>query len=71
MSREFTVVVERGENGMLIGTAPALPGCHTQGASIEILLERMREAISLCLEEEGDDQDEADLELVGVHRVSV
>ena len=69
MKREFTVVIEKAESGMLIGTVPGLHGAHSQGASVEELLENMREVIELCLEEWGDDA--ASTELVGVHRIAV
>ena len=34
MKREFTVVIERDEDGYFIGTAPQLKGCHTQAKSM-------------------------------------
>lgn len=70
MGREFTVVIERDEEGYLVASVPSLPGCHTQGRSLNELLERVREAIRLYLETQGEDA-EAHLELVGVHRVPV
>ena len=66
--REFTVVVERGEDGWLIGSVPQLPGCHTQGRTLDELMDRMREAIELVLEE-PDPVDS--IELVGIHRLAV
>ena len=71
MKREFTVVIEKGEDGYLIGTVPSLHGAHSQGRTVEELLGRMREVIELCLEELGDDADEGSPELVGVHRLAV
>ncbi|MCY4580383.1 MAG: type II toxin-antitoxin system HicB family antitoxin [Chloroflexi bacterium] len=68
--REFTVVIERDEDGWLVGSVPALRGCHTQAGNMEELLENIREAILLCLEVEEDDAAES-LTLVGVHRVTV
>jgi len=53
MAREFTVIIERDEEGYLVGSVPALKGCHTQARSMDELLERMKEAIQLCLEVEG------------------
>ena len=50
MSTEYTIVIEKDEDGYYVGSVPALPGCHTQGASIDQLLERMQEAIALWLE---------------------
>jgi predicted RNase H-like HicB family nuclease len=52
--REFTVVIERDEDGYFIGTVPQLKGCHTQAKSLDELMERMKEAVSLCLEAEGE-----------------
>ena len=53
MAREFIVVIEKDEEGYLVGSVPALKGCHTQARSMDQLLERMKEAIQLCLEVEG------------------
>ncbi len=55
MSTEYTIVIEKDEDGYYVGSVPALPGCHTQGKSIDQLLERMEEAITLWLEFEGED----------------
>ena len=71
MTQELTVVIERDEEGWLVASAPALPGCHTQGRTIEEVRERVREAIQLCLEELGPEDQELRLELVAVERVPV
>jgi predicted RNase H-like HicB family nuclease len=70
MAREFTVVIERDEEGYLVATVPSLQGCHTQARSMDELLERTKEVIRLCLEDLGEDAEER-LELVGVQRVTV
>jgi predicted RNase H-like HicB family nuclease len=54
MTREFNVVIERDEDGYYVGSVPSLPGCHTQAKSLDELVERVREAIALCLEVEAD-----------------
>ena len=69
MSTEYTIVIEKDED-CYVGSVPALPGCHTQGDSIDQLLERMQEAVSLWLEVNGRDA-ASTLELVGVRRISV
>ena len=55
MSAEYTIVIEKDEDGYYVGSVPALPGCHTQAKSIDQLLERLREAIALGIEVEGQD----------------
>jgi len=70
MTRKFTVVIERDEDGMLVGTVPGLQGCHTQARTLDELLERVREAIELCLEVQGEEVGPS-LELVGFQSVAV
>ena len=69
MTRQFDVVVERDSEGYFVASVPALPGCHTQAKSLDELMSRIREAIELCLEEQG--QAVEDLDFVGVQRVTV
>jgi predicted RNase H-like HicB family nuclease len=66
--REFSVIVERDEDGYYVASVPDLPGCHTQARSLDKLIERVREAIKLCLEV-GDAP--APREFVGVQRIAV
>lgn len=68
MSREFSVIIERDAEGYFVAYVPSLPGCHTQGKSLDELMDRIREAIELCLEEEDET---TSLEFIGVQRVSV
>ena len=70
MAREFTVVIERDDEGWLVGSVPSLHGCHTQGKTMDELLERMEEVIQLCLEVEGEEAIDS-LELVGVQKLAV
>ncbi len=69
MWKEFTVIIERDKEGFFVGTVPSLKGCHTQARSLDELMQRIREAIQLCLEVEGETASER-LELVGVQRVA-
>jgi predicted RNase H-like HicB family nuclease len=67
--RDFNVIVERDEDGFYIASVPDLLGCHTQAKSLDKLMERVREAIELCLEINGALPSEA--EFIGVQRVTV
>ena len=69
MKRDFDVVIERDADGYFVGSVPACPSCHTQAKSLDTLVERMREAIELWLEENGEVSRHIDF--VGVQRVSV
>ena len=45
----FNVIVEQDEDGMFVSEVIGLPGCHTQGKTLDELMERTKEAISLYL----------------------
>lgn len=68
MKREFSVVIERDEEGYYVAFVPALPGCHTQARSLDTLMKRVREAIDLCLEVRG--VPESSTEFIGVQKVA-
>ena len=48
---QFKVVIERDEDGYFVATVPALPGCHTQGKTMQELQKNVREVVALCLAE--------------------
>ena len=69
MKKEFNVIIEKDEDGFFVATVPALKGCHTQAKSLDVLMERTKEAIELCLE----DQTEVlyPYDFVGVQKITV
>lgn len=44
---KYTAAYERDEDGVWVGSIVEIPGCHTQGRTIEETRERLREAICL------------------------
>lgn len=65
--REFSVVIEKDEDGNLLASVPALRGCHTQARSQDELMTRITEAIELCLEVE----DPVATEFIGIQRLAI
>ena len=51
MKKEFDVIIEKDEEGYYVASVPSIKGCHTQAKSLDQLMERIKEAIELCLEE--------------------
>ena len=45
----FTVYIERDEDGVFIGSIPAIPSCYAQGKTQEDMLKNLREVLRLCL----------------------
>ena len=64
----FTVIIEKDEDGFYVGSVPALKGCHTQGKTMDELLKNIKEAIELCLEVENKIPDE---QFVGIQQVQI
>ena len=69
MRKEFDVIIEQDSEGYFVATVPALKGCDTQARSLDELMQRVKEAIALCLEVEGPTPES--LEFVGVQRIRV
>ena len=69
MKKEFNVIIERDPEGFYVGSVSDLKGCHSQARSLDELMERMQEAIELCLEVEGKDLEQNDF--IGVQRIIV
>lgn len=65
---DFNVIIEKGEDGYLISDVVELPGCHTQAKNLNELMERTKEAISLCLEEQGD---KIKTNFIGIQKIEV
>ena len=47
---KFKVLITNGEDGWYIAECPALPGCVSQGKSVDQALENIKDAIQGCLE---------------------
>ncbi len=69
MARAFNVIIERDSEDYYVATVPDLPGCHTQARSLDALMKRVKEAIELCLEVEGNNVEPK--EFIGVQRVMI
>ncbi len=68
---EFSVVILEDESGGYIAIVPELPGCHTQGDSLDEVIRNTREAIELYLETLSKEEKEEILRrrVVGLQRV--
>jgi len=69
MQNEFNVIIEKDSEGNYVASVPSLRGCHTQGKSLDLVIERIREAIQLCLEEGGAEAET--LDFVGIQKITV
>ncbi len=65
----FDVVIERDSEGHYVASVPQIPACHTQTRSLDEVMQRIREAIELCLEVEGAPQQS--LEFIGLQRITI
>ena len=67
MSKDFYVIIEKGEDGLYFGEVSGLKGCYSQGKSVEELMINIREAIELHIE----DEPLAHGEFIGVQKISI
>ena len=69
MSEKFTILIEEGDDGYLISEVVELPGCHTQAKTLDELMSRTKEAISVYLENTKDEKIET--RFVGIQQIKV
>ena len=71
---QFRVVIEQDEDGWYVASVPDLPGCYTQGKTLEQVRQRIRKAIRLVLESEKDaidTQDSPSSRFFGIEDVTI
>ncbi|MBK5190129.1 MAG: type II toxin-antitoxin system HicB family antitoxin [Methanosarcinales archaeon] len=47
---KYKVVISEGEDGWYVVECPSIPGCVSQGKTIEEALENVKDAIQGCLD---------------------
>lgn len=65
----FSVVVEKDEDGIYVANVPSISGCFTQGKTFEEAMERIKEAIEVCVESEKDSI--VPMKFVGLREISL
>jgi predicted RNase H-like HicB family nuclease len=50
MTHHYTVVFEREPDGGFHASCPAMPGCHSQGDTLDEAIANVKEAIALYIE---------------------
>lgn len=66
---DFTVIIEQDEDGLFVATAPEIEGCYTQGRTLQEAIERIKEAIEVCLQ--GDAEAINPMTFIGIQKVRV
>lgn len=49
---QFKVIIEQDNDSLYVASVPDLPGCYTQGKTLEEVRERIKEVIKLVLDTE-------------------
>ena len=63
--KAYTVIIEQDEDWTYIAKVPDIIGCHTQGKTAAEVIDRIREAIQACSNEEGTKP----LRFVGIQQI--
>jgi predicted RNase H-like HicB family nuclease len=66
---DFTVLIEQDEDGIFVAKVPEIKGCYTQGKTLQEVLERIKEAIEVCLE--ADKKEVNPMKFIGIQRIQV
>ncbi len=66
---DFTVLIEQDEDGVYVAKVPEIEGCYTQGQTLQEVLERIKEAIEVCLE--ADKEKVNPMKFIGIQKVQL
>jgi len=66
---DFNVFIEQDEDGIYVAKVPEIEGCYTQGKTLQEVLERIKEAIEVCLE--ADKEPVNPMKFIGIQKVQV
>ena len=67
--KNFTVLIEQDEDGIYVAKVPDISGCYTQGKTVQQAMERIKEAIQVCLE--SDKEEHPKMKFIGLQQVEV
>ena len=59
MKKEYTAIVHKEREGNYWAEVPELPGCYTEGDTLEELKTNLREAIALYIEDGDEEREDA------------
>ena len=64
----FTVILEKDEDGVYVATVPALPGCISDGNSVEEAMSNIKGTISGFIEDMKADGETIphDIDMIGI-----
>jgi predicted RNase H-like HicB family nuclease len=71
---EYTIIFHKAEEGGYWAEVPALPGCYSQGESVEETMKNIKEAIESHLEALREDKQEIPTEgefIIGKVKVAI
>ena len=66
---DFIVFIEQDEDGIYVARVPEIDGCYTQGKNLQETLERIKEAIEVCLE--ADKNEINPMRFIGIQKIQV
>lgn len=66
----YTVLIEQDEDGLYVIKVPDISGCYSQGKTVEQALQRVKEAIEVCIEAEKDVRYKP-LKFIGIQQIEI
>jgi predicted RNase H-like HicB family nuclease len=70
-NESYRVVFERDETGAWLASVPSVPGCHTYGRTLDQARRRLREALSLWVDDAERAEFDEDVKLPAALRAAI
>ncbi|NLI93023.1 MAG: type II toxin-antitoxin system HicB family antitoxin [Peptococcaceae bacterium] len=72
MKSKIVAYIEKdNESSMYVAIVPGIPGAHTQAETLDILQEKLKEVVELCLEEMDPEERKSLPDFVGIQQILV
>lgn len=66
---DFIILIEQDEDRLYIARVPEIEGCYAQGKTLSEVLDRIKEAVEVCLE--ADKERINPLKFIGIQKIQV
>ena len=67
----YKVFFTKGDDGYIVAECPAIPGCISQGKTVQEAIKNIKEAIELCIECYKEDNEKIPEDTTEITEVSV
>jgi predicted RNase H-like HicB family nuclease len=71
MTASFNVIFEMDEDGFYVASVPSIPGCYSQGKTLEEAKKNIQDVMRLCLKENPEYSQIPQAGFIGIDNITI